>query len=109
MTTLRSTTAPQPLQRPRLYWAIVDTWVLFQRSVHQIFNAPGQLIAAVVQPILLTVLMTILFGKAIHTDAPNYVSFIVPGILIGSALQVATVAMISVTSDMTTGMIDRFR
>jgi ABC-2 type transport system permease protein len=109
MATLLSTSAPQPLRRPHSYWAAADTWVLFQRSVHQIFNAPGQLIAAVAQPVLLTVLMTILFDKAIHTDAPNYVSFIVPGILIGSALQVATVAMISVTSDMTTGMIDRFR
>src|SRR5438128_8523154 len=80
MATLLSASAPQPLRRPHLYWAAVDTWVLFQRSVHQIFNAPGQLIAAMVQSVLLTVLMTILFDKAIHTDAPNYVSFIVPGI-----------------------------
>lgn len=99
-----------PLHRPRFYWAIIDTWTLFRRSVTQIFNDPGQLMVGVVlQPVLLTVLMTIMFGKAVHTGGVNYVSFLLPAILIVSALMIAPVAMMSVTSDMTKGMMDRFR
>lgn len=106
----QQTVTLQPLQRPRLYWTIVDTWTLFKRNAFQIANEPGQLAYSLVfQPLVLIILMNILFGKAIHIGASNYISFLLPAMLVGNSLMIATIAMISVTSDMTKGMMDRFR
>ncbi len=50
-----------------------------------------------------------MFGGAIATGAANYVSFLLPGILVTNAITVSTVTLMSIANDMTSGMIDRFR
>jgi ABC-2 type transport system permease protein len=60
-------------------------------------------------PILLMLLFVYLFGGAIATGTAKYVTYVVPGLLILCAGYGASVTAVSVTSDMTGGIVDRFR
>lgn len=101
---------PQPRQRPGFYWTFSDTWELFKRSVTQIFRTPAQLVTLVVlQPVLLIVLFRYVFGGAVVTGEASYANFLIPGVFAMNAVLVATIAAVSVASDMSSGIIDRFR
>jgi ABC-2 type transport system permease protein len=60
-------------------------------------------------PILLMLLFVYLFGGAIETGTAKYVTYVVPGLLILCAGYGASVTAVSVSSDMTGGIVDRFR
>jgi len=60
-------------------------------------------------PILLMLLFVYLFGGAIETGTAKYVTYVVPGLLILCAGYGASVTSVSVASDMTGGIVDRFR
>ena len=104
-----SSFVPQAQQRPRIYWVFSDTWEVFKRSVIRIQRTPDQLITAVLQPVFLIILFRYVFGGAVTTGEANYSDFLVPGILVTNALNVSAVILVSLASDMTSGMIDRFR
>jgi ABC-2 type transport system permease protein len=60
-------------------------------------------------PILLMLLFVYLFGGAIETGTAKYVTYVVPGLLILCAGYGASVTAVSVSSDMSGGIVDRFR
>jgi ABC-2 type transport system permease protein len=66
------------------------------------------LITSLVLPILLTLLLVYLFGGAIATGT-NYVSYVVPGVVLFCAGFGAANTAVSVCQDMTGGIVDRFR
>ena len=59
-------------------------------------------------PVLLMLLFVYLFGGAIQTGT-RYVTYVVPGVLLLCAGFGASMTAVSVTTDMTGGIIDRFR
>ena len=66
------------------------------------------LITALALPIALMLMFVYLFGGAIHTGV-SYVNYVVPGVLLVCAgFGVGTTA-VSVSSDLTGGIVDRFR
>lgn len=92
------------------YWALSDTWEVFKRHVIQIVRAPGQLVfLVIIQPLLLIVLFRYVFGGAIATGGPSYADFLTPGMFVGNAVLVGTIAAVSVANDVTSGIVDRFR
>ena len=66
------------------------------------------LLTALMLPIMLMLLFVYLFGGAIETGT-KYVTYVVPGVLLLCAGYGASVTSVSVSSDMTAGIIDRFR
>jgi ABC-2 type transport system permease protein len=66
------------------------------------------LIMSLMLPIMLMVLFVYLFGGAINTGT-TYVTYVVPGVLLLCASYGAALTAVGVTSDMTSGIIDRFR
>jgi ABC-2 type transport system permease protein len=100
---------PQAQQHPRIYWVFSDTWELFKRRIIQIQRTPDQLITAVMQPVFLIILFRYVIGGAVTTGEANYSNFLVPGILVTNALNVSAIILVSLASDMTSGMIDRLR
>jgi ABC-2 type transport system permease protein len=60
-------------------------------------------------PILLMLLFVYLFGGAIESGTAKYVTYVVPGLLILCAGYGASVTAVSVSSDMSGGIVDRFR
>lgn len=103
MTTL--TTLPHSAPRaPRA--VVIGTFV--RRSVlHSIRNAEA-LLMAILLPTMLMLLFTYVFGGAISPDG-NYVTYVVPGIILLCAGFGAASTAVEVANDMTTGIIDRFR
>lgn len=55
------------------------------------------------------VLFTTVFGGAIDTGPGRYIDYVVPGIILLCAGYGASTTAIGVTTDMTEGMVDRFR
>jgi ABC-2 type transport system permease protein len=101
---------PRSQRRPRIYWALSDNWELFKRTVIQIRRTPGDLISFVVlQPVLLIVLFRYVFGGAVETDEASYANFLIPGVLASNAALVGTTAAVGVATDMSSGIVDRFR
>ena len=65
-------------------------------------------ITSLALPVLLMLLFVYLFGGAIQTGT-RYVTYVVPGVLLLCAGFGASMTAVSVTTDMTGGIIDRFR
>jgi ABC-2 type transport system permease protein len=66
------------------------------------------LLTSLMLPIMLMLLFVYLFGGAIETGT-KYVTYVVPGVLLLCAGYGASVTSVSVSSDMTGGIVDRFR
>jgi ABC-2 type transport system permease protein len=66
------------------------------------------LISSVMLPIMLMLLFVYLFGGALDTGT-RYVTYVVPGVLLLCASYGASLTAVAVTTDMTGGIIDRFR
>jgi ABC-2 type transport system permease protein len=66
------------------------------------------LMTSVALPVLLMLIFVYLFGGAINTGTA-YVTYVVPGVLVLCAGFGSAMTAVSVCSDMTTGVIDRFR
>jgi ABC-2 type transport system permease protein len=66
------------------------------------------LLMAVVLPVMLMLMFTWIFGNAIDPSG-GYVDYVVPGIILLCAGFGAASTAVSVSRDMTTGIIDRFR
>jgi ABC-2 type transport system permease protein len=93
----------------RLYWALLDTWILINRSLKHIIKNPDQLLGSTVQPIMFMMLFRYVFGGAINTGGVTYVNFLVAGILVQTLAFGALTTSLSVATDLKRGIVDRFR
>jgi ABC-2 type transport system permease protein len=90
------------------YWAANDALALVGRSVRHSFRSIDALLTAVLLPVLLLLLFVYVFGGAIETGG-RYLDYVVPGIILLCAGFGSATTAVSVNTDMTTGVIDRFR
>lgn len=66
------------------------------------------LITALILPVMLMLMFVYLFGGAIHTGTA-YVNYVVPGVLVLCAGFGSALTAVRVCTDMTDGIVDRFR
>src|SRR5260221_8728481 len=66
------------------------------------------LLTSLMLPVMLMLMFVYLFGGAVHTGT-RYVTYVVPGVLMVCAGFGAATTAVSVTHDMTGGIIGRFR
>jgi len=87
-----------------------DSIVMVKRNLLRIVRLPQLLFFSSVQPIIFLLLFTFVFGGAITrgTDIA-YIDFLLPGILVQTAVFGATQTAIGLTEDLAAGVIDRFR
>ena len=95
-------------KRSKLYWILSDSWVLIKRSTTHITRNMDQLLGVIFQPIMFMLLFRYVFGGAIETGT-SYVNFLFAGILVQMAAFGATTTAFGVATDMTRGIIDRFK
>jgi ABC-2 type transport system permease protein len=100
MTTLTQT-------RPRLSPFTAEATFINRSLIHSVRDGEA-LLMAVVLPVMLMLMFTFIFGKAIDPSG-GYVDYVVPGIILLCAGFGASSTAIAVSRDMTTGIIDRFR
>lgn len=111
------TTASIAIGRPvddsaydRVRWAVNNTWVLARRSIARIAREPEQLADVTIQPVLFVLLFSYVFGSAIHLPGGgNYHQYLISGMFGMTMAGSAPGTAVGLTSDMATGLIDRFR
>jgi ABC-2 type transport system permease protein/oleandomycin transport system permease protein len=87
-----------------------DTVVIVRRNLLRIVRLPQLLFFSSVQPIIFLLLFTYVFGGAITSGTDvAYIDFLLPGVLVQTAVFGATQTSIGLTEDLSAGVIDRFR
>lgn len=88
---------------------IYGSWIMFKRNLLIAIRHPEAIIMAVVTPFLLMFLFGTVFGSIVDLGEINYLDFIIPGVLIQCMAQASVHTAMNVATDMTKGIIDRFR
>ncbi|KPC59116.1 ABC transporter permease [Streptomyces chattanoogensis] len=111
---MSAATATAPATRTRSY-ALRDSMTMLRRNLRHMQRYPSMTISIVTMPILMLLLFVYVFGGALGTgigagaDRGDYVNYVVPGIILMSATSGAVATAVSVCTDMTEGIINRFR
>jgi ABC-2 type transport system permease protein len=79
------------------------------RGMLKIRHVPEQLIDVTLTPVLFTLLFTYMYGGAISGSTQEYLQFILPGVLVMSILFTTVYSGVALNTDMTKGVVDRFR
>jgi ABC-2 type transport system permease protein len=99
-----SSTARPP--RPgRLTMALTFGW----RGMLKVKHVPEQLLDVTITPVMFVLMFTYLFGGAIAGSTGAYLDFILPGLLVMSVLFTTVYSGVSLNTDLTKGVVDRFR
>jgi ABC-2 type transport system permease protein len=97
-----------PTTGARSTTSLSDALVMTGRSLRLGRRNTDAVVMGLLLPVMLLLVFVYLFGGAIHSGI-DYVDFVVPGVLL-IAVSIGTAATaVSVNSDMTEGIIDRFR
>jgi len=93
--------------------ALTHTGVITRRNVLRFLRIPALLLFSTVQPVMFLLLFNYVFGGAItfgtSANPDDYINWLIPGILVQSAVFGATATALGLTEDLGAGVIDRFR
>ena len=87
---------------------LYDSWIMFKRCMTAIVRSPEGLFMAIVNPAVVMILFGSIFGNMVDIDGFSYVDFIVPAIILQGIAQGITSPAVSVATDMSKGIVDRF-
>ena len=108
-----TTTTPRVKKRVGLGATITHTRVITKRNMLRNIRLPQLVFFATVQPVMFLLLFNYVFGGAITTGTPvgadDYIQFLIPGILVQTAVFGSTQTSLGLTEDLAAGIIDRFR
>ena len=79
------------------------------RGMLKIKHVPEQLIDVTITPVLFLLMFTYLFGGALAGSTAEYLQFLLPGMLVQSVLFTAVYSGVTLNTDVTKGVVDRFR
>ncbi len=96
-------------QRLTIGETLRDSRVMGARQLRKTLRRPTYIVFAFVQPVMFVLLFRYVFGGAINTGHIKYVDFLMPGIVVQTAIFGALVTGIGLTEDMKAGVVDRFR
>lgn len=88
---------------------ISDSYTMFKRSMTRTLRSPEAIVVAIILPVFMMVMFGYVFGGVVDLGDINYINFIVPGIIVQCVLNASAATAFSIYTDMTTGIIDRFR
>jgi len=107
------TTVAKPKRRVSLGDAINHTAIITGRNNMRVLRIPSLILFSTVQPVMFLLLFNVVFGGAITTGTPagsdQYINWLMPGILVQTAVFGATATALGLTEDLGAGVIDRFR
>ena len=82
---------------------------MFVRCMRHSLRNLDILLTAVMQPLATLIIFVYMFGGAISGGDANYINYVVPGIITLTVGYCASFTAISVNTDLSKGIIDRFR
>ena len=107
-----ATAAPGPTAiRPRRGYAVSDALTVTWRNLLAYVRLPELLVFSTIQPIMFVLLFRYVFGNSITLSDPSidYVDYLMPGIIVQTAVFGAAGTGIGLAEDMAKGLIERFR
>jgi len=96
---------PRPPRAGGLSAALTFGW----RGMLKVKHVPEQLLDVTITPVMFVLMFTYLFGGAIAGSTAEYLDYILPGILVMSVLFTTVYSGIALNTDLTKGVVDRFR
>jgi ABC-2 type transport system permease protein len=95
----------RPPRPGRLSTALTFGW----RGMLKVKHVPEQLLDVTITPVMFVLMFTYLFGGAIAGSTSAYLQYILPGMLVMSVLFTTVYSGVSLNTDLTKGVVDRFR
>ena len=96
---------PRPPRASAVSAAMAFGW----RGMLKVKHVPEQLLDVTITPVMFVLMFTYLFGGAIAGSTGDYLDYILPGILVMSVLFTTVYSGIALNTDLTRGVVDRFR
>lgn len=79
------------------------------RGMLKVKHVPEQLIDVTITPVLFVLMFTYLFGGALAGSTSAYLQYVLPGILVMSVVFTTVYSGVALNTDLTKGVVDRFR
>jgi ABC-2 type transport system permease protein len=95
----------RPPRPSALSAALTFAW----RGMLKVKHVPEQLLDVTITPVMFVLMFTYLFGGAIAGSTGEYLDYILPGILVMSVLFTTVYSGVALNTDLTKGVVDRFR
>jgi ABC-2 type transport system permease protein len=99
-----------------LTYALEDSATMLRRNLRHALRYPSMTTSTVAAPVLILLLFNYAFGGALATgigssasDGGHYIDYLAPGILLMAATSGSVATAVAVCTDMTEGIINRFR
>ncbi|SEO40304.1 ABC transporter permease [Trujillonella endophytica] len=96
---------PRPPRPGPLTAALAFGW----RGMLKVKHVPEQLLDVTVTPVMFLLMFTYLFGGAIAGSTSAYLDYTLPGLLVMSVLFTTVYSGVALNTDLTKGVVDRFR
>jgi ABC-2 type transport system permease protein len=104
---LRKALASTP--RPPRVSAVSAALTFGWRGMLKVKHVPEQLLDVTITPVMFVLMFTYIFGGAIAGSTGDYLDYLLPGVLVMSVLFTTVYSGIALNTDLTKGVVDRFR
>ena len=89
---------------------VADTFLLTRRNLRVTWRTPELVVLAAVTPVMFVLLFRYVFGGTIRVPGyPDYVNYLIPGVMVQTALFGGSSSAVGVAEDLAKGVTDRFR
>lgn len=82
---------------------------MVQRNLLRYVRLPQLLIFSTIQPVMFLLLFTYVFGGALQSGTGSYIQYLLPGILVQTAVFGSMQTGVGLAEDLSKGIIDRFK
>jgi ABC-2 type transport system permease protein len=96
---------PRPPRASAVSTAVTFGW----RGMLKVKHVPEQLLDVTITPVLFLLMFNYIFGGAIAGSTGDYLNYILPGVLVMSVTFTTVYSGVAVNTDLTKGVVDRFR
>jgi ABC-2 type transport system permease protein len=95
--------------RPAPAGALSNVLAFAWRALLKIKHVPEQLFDAIITPVMFTVMFTYIFGGALAGSPQQYLQFLLPGIMVQTVVFASMYTGVTLNTDLSKGIYDRFR
>ena len=100
----------QPTPPARLRWAATDGWTMTRRNMAHVVRAPEEIVIYFSLPIMFVLVFGYVLGSGMAVPGNgNYREFLLPGVFVMTMLYGLAATATSVATDVSRGVVDRFR
>jgi ABC-2 type transport system permease protein len=96
---------PRPPRAGRWSAALTFGW----RGMLKVKHVPEQMMDVTITPVMFVLMFTYIFGGAVSGSTAAYLDYLLPGMLVMSVLFTTVYSGVALNTDLTKGVVDRFR